>query len=279
MSEQPNIDTIDTVASVNADGTVNLWHGGGYVPNVPALDSYLERAVNDRVLVRVRNAQLLVVGRSGPPIEIPTAMNMTLSDSSAPSGEGWREIVSGQVWAKPGPPGALWMKHYVPYVPPPPTSTDPAVLSVGPYDVDTYRGGVRMYRGYAEQGDWSGHGLQTGVWVFPTNWWVPLTGKTIDGVYVDVGRRAAGHGFTYGPVEFTLWIHDAEGALPDATPGRSFNYAPGSLGLGQVAQFTLPRQWGESFRDDPSCMGIAIHSDYAGYNIECDYLLLHIHYH
>jgi hypothetical protein len=272
-------DRIGTVASVNDDGTVNVWLGDGYIPGMQSLDSYLERVIGDRVLVRVRDAQMIVVGRTGPAVTIPTVMDMTLSDSSAPAGQGWREIVSGQVWAKPGPPGSLWMKHYVPYVPPPPTITTPATLSKVATDADTYRSGSRQVRGYGEQGDYSGLGMQTGVWVFGASAWAPLSGKTVDGCSVDVRRRSTGHGFTYGPVNIVFRLHNAGASLPTGTPALADPYVPGSLGLGEAKHFVLPVDWGARLRDG-TASGIAIHTDNARENLEADLgLTLNVAYH
>jgi hypothetical protein len=282
VSPQDSVDRKGVVAAVNQDGTVNVLVGGAYIPNLQALDSYLVRAVEDIVLIRQRDAQMIVLGRTGPEITIPTTMDMTVSDSSAPAGAGWQEIVSGQVWAKPGPPGSLWMKNYVPYVPPPPTSVDPAILSKGAIEADTYRGGSRQFRSYGEQGDYSGLGLQTGVWTFGTGAWAALSGKTIDAFKVQVTRRSEGHGFTWGPVDIVFRMHNDANMQLSTPTMLGTPYRPGSLGLGSSAPgdgFILPNEWAGWLRDGTAA-GIAIYSDDARLNLEAYAgLTLNVAYH
>lgn len=262
------VDVVATVTAVNPDGDVNLSLRDTTVPGVPALRSYVSRAIGDRVLVRVRGAELVVIGAAGAPPVGVGSMDLTVSDSSAPSGQGWQEIVSGQVWAKPGPPGSLWLKNLVPYVPPPPTPSAPATLVRAALEVDTYRGGGRLGRPVGEQGDYSGDGLQQGVWVFGATPWSPLSGKTVHAVRVTVTRYRRRHGFTWGPVPVHFRTHNAT-SLTLTTPTLGAWHTPGELQLGQQATFNLPVSWGQQFRDG-TAKGVAIDSEAAGDNLEAN---------
>lgn len=245
------VDIVADVWSANDDGTVNIVVRGTVVP-AKALSGYLNRRPGDRVLVRVRGGQYVVQDRFGAAVEIPTPLAMTRSDLAAPSGQGWEEIITGQVWAKDN---ALWLKRVAP-VPAPSTGTR-LMLSRTATDVDTYREGKRLFRSYAEQGDYSGHGAQTGVWVFGVGAWAPLAGKTIVGLRVTMSRTGAGGG-SYGPIPVRLYTHTAT-ALPDVTPAQPVAtptlgspHSPGSLASNQTATFDFGSagvSYGEALRD------------------------------
>jgi hypothetical protein len=256
-----------TVTSVNSDGTVNaLVDGTPYA--LPARRSYLVRKVGDQVLVTVRAGEMIVDGPTGVPFQIPTLGGQTISDLSAPSGVGWQEIVSGQYWVRQlnaGDPIEQWYKRVAAYVPPAPTVDVPATLTRTAIGCDTYRGGAGLGRGYAEQGDYSGNGLQTGVWVFGAGAWSPLSGKTERACRVRIKRRAEPHG-QYGPTLTRMWLHTAV-TMPGATPGM---LNPGhniSLSLGQEWTGNVPLAWATAFRTGTAA-GIAISTQNASENVE-----------
>lgn len=190
-----------TVRSVNPDGeTLSVETGEGYRVNVRPAKSYTNRAEGDRVLVALTDAAPMVIAAFGA--ESPTATVDTISDSAPPGGQGWEEIE--KVYAKPG---FRWYKRLV-AAPPPSGFT----LTQAATALTTYRGGAVIASGKAEQGDYSGRGLCTGLATFPS--WAALSGKTATGGVLRIHRSGSGHGFTYGPVTATAWLVSATGSPP-----------------------------------------------------------------
>ena len=264
MSARGPVDVTATVSSVNPDGTVNITLRGATVPSLPAMTGYTNRAIGDRVLVRVRGAQMVVLGKTGAGLELADPADITVSDSAAPGGAGWQEIQ--KVWGIPATntaPAQLWLQRTTPYVPPPPTAPNPATLTVTAVDVDTYRGGSRINQGKGEQGDYTGRGLCTGVWVFGSVWG-PLAGKTITGCRVTMQRSGSG-GFTWGPVPVDIWTH-AAASLPASTPALGLEARPGSLQTNQQDTFDLGAGFGQWLRDNGG--GLAIFTGNARENLE-----------
>jgi hypothetical protein len=258
---------VGTVDSVNSDGTVSVWVRGASLP-LAASRSYLLRAAGDTVLVTVRAGELIVEGTVGSPYTVPALPAETISDLSAPSGVGWQEIVTGQVWVRQlvdGGPIEKWYKRIAAYVPPAPTPSTPATLALTAVGCDTYRGGTGLGRGYAEQGDYSGNGLQTGVWVFGTGAWAPLSGKTIQTVRARIQRRSTPHG-SYGSTLTHLWLHGAA-IMPQSTPSLIGPEHVISLALGQEWTGNVPIPWGTALQSG-AAQGVAISTSVAAENVE-----------
>lgn len=264
LGDRDVVDVVATVSSVNPDGTVNVNLRGTTVPSLSAFTSYANRAIGDRVLVRVRPAEMVVTGTTGDGLVIPATAPVTVSDSAAPSSD-WQAI-SG-IWGIPATasaPAQLWLQRTAPYVPPPPSAPNPATLTVSAIDVDTYRQGGRLNVGKGEQGDYTGRGLQTGVWVFGGGAFSTLAGKTITGCRVTMQRAGSG-GFTWGPVPVLLWTH-ANASLPGTTPTLALSTGPGSLQTNQQATFDVGVPFGEYLRDNGG--GLAIYTSNAQDNLE-----------
>lgn len=258
-----------TVVAVNSDGTVSLDAGDGdAVTSQPAFESYTPRAKGDIVLVQVRGGEYVVMGTVGPATNIPDPVTLpsnlgtvTVSDSAAPGGQGWEAIVTGSVWGRNSPAG-VWLKRITAA---PPATTFP--LSVSATNAVTYRGGSVSQSGKAEQGDYSGNGLQLGLFVFASGAFSALSGKTIVSGKATVTRNGAGHGFTYGPVSASLWKVLATGT-PVATPTLLdvSASAPG-LSLGETGSVTPAASWWSLFTSSgANC--IACWSPNASENIE-----------
>jgi hypothetical protein len=258
---------VGTVDSVNSDGTLSVTVRGATLP-LAASRSYLDRNEGDTVLVTVRAGELIAEGTVGQPYTVPVAPAETISDLSAPSGVGWQEIVTGQFWVRQLDSGGLiekWYKRVAAYVPPAPTPSTPATLTLTAVAADTYRSGSGLARGYAEQGDYSGNGLQTGVWVFGTGAWAPLSGKTIQAVRVRIQRRSERHG-SYGSTLTHLWLHGAA-IMPQSTPTLIGPEHVVSLSLGQEWTGNVPTTWG-SLLQAGTAQGVAMSTSVASENVE-----------
>lgn len=252
-----------TVRAVNTDGTVSVEDGRGRRTSVRCLRSYTSRAIGDSVLVLVTRAGPVVVGAIGAPVQ--SAVSFTLSDSAAPGGQGWEETVSGQVWAKPD--GSQWMKRTV--AAPPPTG---GTVSQTSGATVTYRGGGVTQTDKAEQGDYSGLGLQTGLATFGS--WSALSGKTATGGVLTIHRRAGGHGFTYGGVTANARRCVASG-VPLGPPSLDGFVIGVAAALNETVSVALPADWCQAY-----CTGAAtavgFYSDSARDNIEIDAVTLSI---
>ena len=243
-----------TVRSVNADDTLSVETGAGYRVSVVSDRAYEDRAVGDRVLVALTDAAPCVVAVMGAPD--PVASVETISDNNAPGGQGWEQIQT--VWAKPG---ALWLKRTV-ATPPPSGFT----LTQTATALTTYRGGAVADSGKAEQGDYTGRGLQTGLATFPS--WGALAGKTATGGTLRIHRSGSGHGFTYGPVTATAWMVAATGS-PPSPPALGSVSVLIAAALNEHVGVAIPASAAQMF-----CAGtataVAFYSDSRTDNIEID---------
>lgn len=251
------------IRAVNADGTVTVEDGKGTRPSVRCMRSYSPRAVGDTVLVLVTRAGPVVLGAVGSAV----GPSFTLSDSAAPGGQGWEETVSGQVWAKTS--GAQWMKRTVASPPPSGGSVTQSASTLV-----TYRGGGLTQGDRAEQGDYSGLGLQTGLATFGS--WGGLSGHTATGGTLTIHRRGSGHGFTYGPVTATAYRCVASGA-PASPPSLDPAAVMLTASLNETVSTPLTAAWCQQF-----CTGaataVAFYSGNARDNIEIDAVTLTVSY-
>lgn len=254
-----NVDSFGTVRSVNSDGTVSVEDRAGLRVSVRCLRSYSHRAVGDRVLMLVTRTGPVVLGAIGSEF----ASTFTLSDSAAPGGAGWEETVSGQVWAKAD--GAQWQKR---------TVAAPVSLTVSQSSTATvtYRSGGLTQTDKAEQGDYSGLGLQTGLATFGS--WSALSGKTATGGVLTIHRRAGGHGFTYGGVTAHARRCVASG-VPLGPPSLDGFVIGLTAALNETISIAVPADWCQAY-----CTGAAtavgFYSDSARDNIEIDAVTLSI---
>lgn len=257
-----DVDRALVVQAVNADGTVNLAAGESIIPSVPALRSYAGREAGHTVLTRVRGGEHIVLGRVGPPDSAP--LTMEISNTAPPTGQGWVEIVTGAVWAKTG---ALWCKRVIADPGPSGGSTS----RVG--TLRTYRGGAMTQMGVAEQGDWTGRGLQTGLAHLAGSWVTALASKTITGGVIDLHRQDAGG--IYGAVPVQIYRCLAGAAVPEATP----TLIPGALSIGlgrnQTGRLTVDAAWLAPFKDG-TADSLAIWTATAAENAQLDSLALTI---
>ena len=253
-----------TVSSVNTDGTVNVVSGFGYRQSIPTMASYAQRAVGDIVLCVSTRQGPACIGRVGVPA---APLAFTLSDSSAPGGAGWEEAVSGQVWAKAD--GSLWLKRTVSL--PPPTGGSVA-LTAGA--MVTYRSGSMIQPSYAEQGDYTGRGLCTGLAAFGS--WAGLATHTATGGTLTVHRRAAGHGFTYGKVTVSAYACLAAG-VPPAPPALIGTAMQLNLELNEPGTIGLPAAWCQPFCDG-TANAVAFWTGDAHQNAEMDGCTLMVAY-
>lgn len=259
-AQRARVDRLGTVAAVNDDGTVTVDVGGTVIPSQPALTSYTGRAVGDRVLVRARAGEYLVAGEIGPAVALAKETVVTVSDVAAPTGEGWREIVAGSLWAKPY---ALWCKGTV--AAPPPVGITVERSSTAAV---TYRGGVITQTSIAEQGDYTGRGLQTGLLTFGPGAWSTLAGRTPVGGTLTLHRDATRHGFTYGPVMTTVYRVLADS--PPLTPPALVQPALAmELSLNQTRSLPLDAAWCQGFCNG-SVTGLEIWSGNARENVQVD---------
>lgn len=251
------------VDSVNADGTVSLTSGFGARPSVKALASYSPRAVGDTVLAVQARQGPIVVGKVGGP---QAGVGFTLSDSSAPGGQGWEEVVSGAVWAKTS--GAMWLKRLV-------ASAPASSVTLSATQLVTYRGGVQSQTDRAEQGDYSGRGLQTGLGSGFGSW-AGLSGHSATGGTLTMHRRAEGHGFTYDKVAAYAYPCLAATA-PTTTPALIGDPVQLQLKLNETGSVLVPASWAQPF-----CAGtataVAIYSGTATDNLEVDAMTLTVTY-
>lgn len=228
------VDTALSVAAVNADGSVNLLVGDSVIPSVPAMRSYSPRAAGDVVLTRVRDGEHIVIGRTGP--AAPAGTSLEISNAAPPSGQGWAEIVTGQLWARPG---ALWCKR---------VTADPgpgggSLSRTG--SLVTYRGGSVSQLGVAEQGDWGGYGLQVGLAHFGGSWVSALSGKTITGGTIALHRQDAGG--IYGPVPISIYRALAGATIPAGPPSLIAESLSISLSRNQSGTLAVPAAWLSAF--------------------------------
>ena len=230
------VDVARVVDSVNADGTVNLRVGDSVVPAVSALTSYTPRAAGDTVLTRVRAGEQVVIGKTGAATTIPAALSLTVSNSAAPGGAGWWEIVTGQLWAKDG---AMWAKRIVAD----PGTTAGGVARTGV--LRTYRGGKVTQIGIAEQGDY-GYGPQLGLAHYGGSWTSALSGKTITGGTLTVHRQNKGG--IYGAVPVVIYRALIGSTIPAATPTYLAGAKSTRLSRNQTATLALDAAWCDSFR-------------------------------
>lgn len=230
------IDTARVVDSVNVDGTVNLRVGDSIIPSVPALTSYTPRTAGDTVLVRVRGGEQVVIGKTGAATTIPAALSLTVSNSAAPGGAGWWEIVTGQLWAKDG---AMWAKRIVAD----PGTTAGGVARTGV--LRTYRGGKVTQIGIAEQGDY-GYGPQLGLAHYGGSWTSALSGKTLTGGAVKLHRQNAGG--IYGPVPVVIYRALIGATIPSATPTYLAGAKSIRLSRNETATLALDAAWCNSFK-------------------------------
>jgi hypothetical protein len=259
-------DVVATVSAVNPDNTVNINLRGAIVPALPAFRSYSHRAIGDRVLVRVMGSQMIVLGAVGAPAdtELPPQIAVTVSDA-APVGGDWQAISA--TWMIPATataPPQIWGQRTAPYVPPAPTAPNPATLTVSATAIDTFRAGGRLNKGNAEQGDYTGRGLCTGVFIFGAVWGA-LSGKTITNTRITM-RRANTGGFTYGGVPVTIWTHN-QTTMPSSTPTLGIWAQPGALQINAEVTFTLGPGFGQMLRDGTAA-GFAIFTNDARQNLE-----------
>ena len=252
-----------TVTSVNADGTVTVVDARGTRPSVRCMKAYTPRAVGDSVLVAVTDAGPVALGAIGAPVA--SSVSFTLSDSAAPGGSGWEEAVSGQVWAKSN--GSLWMKRTV--AAPPPTG---GTVTQTATTILTYRAGSITQTGRAEQGDYTGAGLQTGLATFGS--WAALSGKTATGGSLTIHRRAGGHGFTYGEVAATAYRCVASGA-PASPPTLLPDSVLIPAALNETRTAVVSAGWAQAFCDG-SATAVGFYSTNANDNIEIDAVTLSI---
>jgi hypothetical protein len=229
------IDTARVVDAVNADGTVNLRVGDSVVPAVSALASYSPRAAGDTVLTRVRAGEQVVIGKAGPAVTIPEGLALTISNTAAPGGAGWQEVVTGQLWAKAG---ALWCKRTVSD----PGTTAGSVARVGA--LRTYRGGSVSQIGVAEQGYYAGQ--QAGLAHFGGSWTAALTGKTVTGGTLVLHRQNAGG--IYGAVPVVIFRAMLGATIPETTPTYLADARSISLARNQTGTLTLDAAWCDAFR-------------------------------
>jgi hypothetical protein len=250
---------VSTVRSVNYQSNTVTVAIRGVEYALDCRRSYLNRAVGDQVLVTVRPGQMIVDGPVGAPYSdtAASAGPETISDLSPPGSVGWQEIVTGQVWVRQllaGGPVEKWYKRLTAYTPPPPTVTTPATLTLTAKAADTYQNDVGQGWGLPEQGDDTGLGMLTGIWVFGGGAWVPLAGKTIVGTRVRI--RRTNHG-PATPQPAHLWLHWAY-EMPQSTPEL---FGPelivGPLSRGQEWTGGAPFQWGTLFQAE-TALGVGM---------------------
>jgi hypothetical protein len=255
-----------TVRAVNRDGTVTVESGLGTRTSVRACRSYSPREEGDVVLVEATSVGPVVKDVLGPPADMTTTA-LTVSDNAAPDGQGWDQIVTGQLWAKAG---AIWAKRIV--AAPPPTG---GAVTLNATALVTYRGGGLTQLDKAEQGDYTGAGLQTGLATFPS--WGALAGKTATGGTLTIHRRAGGHGFTYGEVIATGFGCVASGVpgSPPALIGAHPILIPAALN--ETRHGVVPAALAQMFVAG-TATAIAFYSNSASDNIEIDGVTLAITY-
>lgn len=206
--------------------------------------AYLDRTEGDQVLVLVQPGQMIVLGPVGSAYPVPSTGAETISDLSPPSGVGWQEIVTGSIWVRQLVAGTAiekWFKRLGPYTPPPPSPSSPAVLVRNAERSETYVGGSLTPYGYATQGD-AGDGLRTGVFIFGSGAWAPLSGMTIQRTRLTIQRRSALHQPT-SPVPVHMWLHDAA-EISASTPTLIGPEYVINLSLGQEWTGNVPEDWG-----------------------------------
>lgn len=261
FARRHSVDRPYTVQAVNDDGTVNLDVGFGNVaPSQPALTSYTPRNVGDVVLARMRGAEFFVLGDVGAANPSPpTPPTITVSDVAAPAGVGWEQIVSGQLWARSS---GLWCKRIVVAPPPPPGGT---VTRVGA-TFTTYRGGAVTQSGVAEQGDFTGRGLQTGLVTFGVGAWAALAGKTCTGGTLTIHRSPVPHGFSYGPQTAIAWralVTDPTPTPPTLIDGAQL----GQAALNQSVAVAVDAGWVQAFAAG-TASAVVFYSVNAGDNVQ-----------
>lgn len=248
------------VTAVNTDGTVSVELGRGEINSVPAARSYWPRAVGDTVVV--------VTARQGPLVLCSvgagtSGMGITVNDNPPPGGTGWEAV---NIFARDG---QLWGDR-VTAAPPPAGTTVTAVASA----LHTYRSGAWLRSVVAEQGDWAGYGIQTGVATFPAGAFTPISGLTPTAASVTMHRHDTAHG-SYGETPTTLWRALVSG-VPATTPTRiAISHLGPSLRRNETATVELTAGWVAPF-----CAGTAnslvLYSDVAAENVEIDSLTLTI---
>lgn len=202
-----------TIRAVNTDGTVTLETGRGLHTSAPALASYQERKVDDRVRVEWTTTGPLVAGRVGSPPE-PVAV-VELHDAAP--GAKWRQV-SGVYYRD----GRLWVVPTTPITPP--TGGTVTIL----FDrYLTYRNNAALAVPYAEQGNYTTSGMQTGLMLATPASLALVVGKTpLDGV-LELHRRNSAHGSTAG-TSATVFAatYDAPPATTPATTGTGVLTTP-----------------------------------------------------
>lgn len=259
-----------TVSSVNTDGTINLDLGDGNIaPSQPAAASYSPRVVGDIVLAINRGGELFVVGKVGGPTDLSGGTDITIDNGAPPAGQGWEEVVSGQLWLKPK---AIWGKRVTTYTPPAGVGT----LIVTANRLTTYRGGVQTQTDVAEQGDYSGLGLQTGLATFGSGAFSVLSGKTCGQGTLQVHRSASPHGFSWSKQTFTAYRALATDP-PMTTPTLIDGSYQGSAALNEDTFIAVDASWCQAFADG-TASAVAFFSSLRTDNVEIDAAYLTIPY-
>lgn len=248
------------VTAVNTDGTVSVELGRGEINSVPAARSYWPRAVGDTVVV--------VTARQGPLVLCAvgagtSGMGITVNDNPPPGGTGWEAV---NVYARDG---QLWGDRVT--AAPPPSGTTVTAVGVA---LHTYRSGTWLRSMVAEQGDWAGYGIQTGLVTFAAGAFTPISGLTPSAASVTMHRRDTAHG-QFGETPTTLWRASVSG-IPTTTPTRIAGLHLGPwLRRNETATATLTAAWVAPF-----CAGTAnsliLYSDMSAENVELDSLTLTI---
>ena len=139
----------------------------------------------------------------------------------------------------------------------------------------TYRGGIVSQTDRAEQGDYTGRGLQTGLGANFGSW-SGLSGHTATGGTLTMHRRAEGHGYTYDKVAVYAYPCLATG-VPQSTPTLIGAATQLQLALNETGSVAVPASWAQPF-----CAGtataVAIYSGSATDNVEVDSMTLTVTY-
>lgn len=259
-----------TVQSVNGDGTVNLTLKGATVPSCPALRSYSPRAAGDVVLVRPHGGEFVVLGRAGAPAAGGIVPAITLSDSAAPAGVGWEAVVTGQLWARVTSSGQeLWCKR----VTAAPASTTITRTSTYAY---TYRSSGVTQTALAEQGDYGGYGMQTGLFCFGAGAWSGLSGHPPVSALLEIHRDTQG-GYTWDRVPLVIYR-----AAYDTPPASVPTYTAGAVGISvstnETGKLTITdTAWLAPFATG-AATALVLSTPTAHDNAQCDWARLSITY-
>lgn len=208
-----------TVIKLWPDGSVDLALLGGTASNVPVLASYTPQNGDPVLVLRVSDANLVVLGG------IRTANTTTAPFNT-------RTSLKWNVYAAPvsGP------------VVPNPLTID--AVSSGSYRSADKWGG----RNYPVQGAYvSTYGYYQGAFFYGSGAFSDLRGKTVTKITWTVGRKNDGGVISNVPVYAALHSHTSR---PSGAP----NYTTGAKNIGvldrnQTDTFTLPDDWGQKLVD------------------------------